>query len=207
MNRSIIFLMVCMILCLSAGLLTGCSSPSTPAPEPEEELKPQEFTDDYGTATLRYVHSVDVEALLVATDETFTLDFGMNQAYPKAEVIMNGSGEGTQVTRISGTNAGETCYVYIKHTADYTVKGIYKPASCSFAVQIDAKLKNSQVIGDECGGNMVLMDTATFFYPPPSGLQPIPGSLLPVKLEPEKGVKILLILSDVVVPEFTGCQW
>ena len=207
MKRSFISLVVCILLFVSAILFTGCNSSSTPAPEPDEVLDPQEFTEDYGTATLHYLHNVDVEALLAGTDETFTLNFAMDRSEPKAEVNMYGSGEGVQMTRVSGTNAGATCYVYIKHTVDYDIKGLYKPASCTFAVQIDANLKNSEVVGDECGGMMVLMETEHFFFPPPTGLQPIPGSLLPVKLEPEKGVTIVLTLSDVVVPEFTGCQW
>jgi len=118
-----------------------------------------------------------------------------------------GDGDGVQITRFSSLTPGGVCYTTIKHTASYDIKGLFKPSSCSFEIRIDARVKDAQILSDECmGGVFEIPEPAAFFYPPPQGTLAISGGLQPVTLTPDPGVTIVITLSDVVVPESTGCQ-
>jgi hypothetical protein len=203
MSHKQIFLFVCILLLIAAG----CGPKKKLTPE-TVELEPLEFTEEDGTATLRYQHTVDVEWLNASTDEIFTLSFPIDKNDPKAVSLMLAVGDGVQMTRFSSLTPGGVCYITIKHTASYDIKGLFKPSSCSFEIKIEAKVKDAQILSDECtGGGFQIPSPSAFFYPPPQDTLPISGGLQPVKLSPDPGVTVVITLSDVVVPESTGCQW
>ena len=213
-------LLFMLISLLTALLLVGCNLDSFPGPltdqqevEPtEQEAEPTElvgitFTEEDGTATLHYVFNVDAEdGIQVSTDEDFTLWIFIDDEDPKTDAIMSGAGEGIQIVKVAALDQGVICWVTFKHIVSYDVMGIFQPSNCSFDITVIAKAKESSMIANSCSGALPLKPS-DFFYPPPAGPHHFTGALEPVDLSLDARTKLVFTLSDVVVPESTGCAW
>lgn len=202
------FIFVSSLLFLTTGLITACKKNPTPTPEPELELAPIDLAidDSRGTATFEYTHVVDVDALKVSIDELFTVWIMIDEKDPKQETIIAGSGKGSQTSKLAGLNQGQYCWVTMNHQVEYDLSGVFKTSDCTFEIKVTGKRIKSEVTSNECPGSFEI-DPTPFYTPPPEEVIKIPGNLLPVTWKPDTGVTITYTLSDVVVPESTGCQY
>lgn len=158
-----------------------------------------------GTATLTYTHVAKQTAHELDLNEAFNLSILIDEENPKLPAIILGGAQRTQIVRFGGNYVGALCWYTLNHEVEYEITGQFFPNDCTFEISIDTKVIESKVIANACP--MLPPSISHLYDPAPQGPFKIAGNLDPVKLTPAEGVTVVYTLSNIIVPESTGCQW
>lgn len=189
---------------LLVALLTGCENQQIP--EPDLELEPVIMTADQGQATFRYTLKAEAYGFNASADDTFILWLSIEKEDPKGEALIMGSGEGLQVTKLAGGTGEGLCWITLHHKIDFDFRGVFKPSNCTFEIVVAEELKEAEIVSNECPF-LPPIDPTIYYFHPPIGTHIFTRELKPLTWTPDTGVTITYTLSDVSVPESTGCQW
>lgn len=141
------------------------------------------------------------------------LIWGLEPRSPTESQPMYGSSnDGSFLATIAGLSQGEMCPLAFELAVAYNVKGIYYPLpKCSFEVMVRAKVLKVVSRASSCQFPSKLLEqypAETLFISPPDKMIAIPGgpeTETTEKIPPFTEVK--LTLSEIAVPESSGCQW
>jgi hypothetical protein len=158
-----------------------------------------------GTATLTYTHVAKQTAHELDLNEVFNLGILFDEENPKLTAAIIGGDQRTQIVRFGGNYVGALCWYTLNHELEYEITGQFFPKDCTFEIQISTKVIESKVTANACP--MLPPSISHLYDPAPQGPFKIAGNLEPVNFQIADGVTAVITLSDVIVPESTGCQW
>ena len=148
----------------------------------------------------------------VETD-VIPLDWKFDPDHPKEiQEMLTGNITGSFFVQIAANNEGQTCFFWFDIPVEIDVWGNYKPDPvCGFDISLITKAKPPVTVrGQNCGPAAETLlkqyPAEVLFIPAPEKVYAIPGDLT-VTIPIDELTTITLTITDVVVPEATGCQW